>query len=648
MVTTAQHSQYSFLKEEADAQKHKMQENTLIYIGAATCGRAAGAAKIKKVFMQEINKLNLAAEIKEVGCMGYCYAEPIVVISKPGFPSITYGKVDEEVAKKLVQEFLLKDNPCYELALAALEPNRELISFPELTREAYEEKVLLKHCGFLDPLDIDDYISREGYAALDKALTLTPAEIVEEVKQSGLRGRGGAGFSAGEKWEACRETESNLRYVICNGDEGDPGAFMDRSLLESNPHQIIEGMIISAYAVGASKGYIYVRAEYPIAIKRLEVALDQARDKGLLGESILGTNFSFDLEIFVGAGAFVCGEATALTQSIEGKAGIPQTRPPSLAVSGLWGYPTLLNNVKTFAYVPAILNHEARWFKSIGTHATPGTAVFALVGKVKHTGLVEVPMGTTLRTLVFDIGGGVPDGNKFKAVQIGGPSGGCLPESALDVPIDFESLDEAGAIMGSGGLVVMDEEDCMVAIARYFLEFTQLESCGKCTFCRLGTKHMLQILNRITQGEGTTDDLNLLEDLAEDVKMGSLCNLGGTAPNPVLTTLRYFRDEYLEHIEKQRCPARTCKELITLHIDQTKCSKPCVTCLSMCSIQRPYCSLQSQEICSSCIEVCPSDAIITKSDGTKEIIQDKCVKCDECRKVCPEEYNAVVKLSPPH
>lgn len=648
MTTTTHNHHYSYLKEQAHAKKVERQDKALIYVGTASCGQAAGAGRVKDTFTREINNSNLNAEVKEAGCIGFCFAEPMVIITKPGFPPIVYGKVNEETSKRLVREFLVKNNPCYDLALAALEPNSEITSFSEFPRARFEEKVLLKNCGLLDPLDIEDYILKGGYAALSRALSLSPTAIIEEIKDAGLRGRGGAGFSTAAKLSACRETPSNFRYVICNGDEGDPGAFMDRSLMESNPHQVIEGIIISAYAVGASKGYIYIRSEYPLAIKRVNTALQQAREKGLLGTSILGSEFSFDLEVFMGAGAFVCGEATALVQSIEGKPGIPQVRPPSLAESGLWGKPTLLNNVKTFAFIPSILSQGAAWFKSIGTTSSPGTAVFALVGKVNHTGLVEVPMGTTLRTLIFDIGGGVPGGKRFKAVQVGGPSGACLPESALDIPIDFESLHSAGAIMGSGGLVVMDEDDCMVAIARYFLEFTQFESCGKCTFCRLGTKHMLLLLDRIIQGEGTLNDLDHLEQLAEDVKLGSLCNLGRTAPNPVLTTLHYFKEEYWAHIEEARCSARWCRELITYSISPQKCNNPCLTCISICSMQRPFCPYIPLESCNACLESCPVEAIFSHPDGKKEIIQEKCIKCDECRKACPEEYDAVIKQSPPY
>ena len=400
---------------------------------------------------------------------------------------------------------------------------------------------------------------------------------------------------------------------------------MDRNVLESNPHQVIEGMIIAALAIGAAAGYLYIRAEYPQAVAVVREALRQAREKNLLGKSILGSGFDFDLEIFQGSGAFVCGEATALVKSMEGFMGEPESRPPRLSESGFRGKPTLLNNVKTFAYVPPIIRRGASWFRGIGTEGSPGTAVFSLVGKVAHTGLVEVPMGTTLRQLIFDVGEGVPGGKKFKAVQIGGPSGGCLPEEALDIPIDFDSLNEAGAIMGSGGLVVLDEEDCMVGVARYFLEFTQQESCGKCTFCRLGTKQMLELLTAITRGEGRMEDLEILQELGEEIQMGSLCNLGKTAPNPVLTTLRYFREEYEAHILERCCPARSCSELIVYYIEPSRCTK----------------------LCNVCVGSCPTEAIYTREDGLKAINQEKCVKCDNCRKCCPPEYNAVVKLSPP-
>lgn len=617
---------YENLKLKAEEKIKALKEKPVVWIGTATCGKAAGASKIRDTFIEEIKHKGVEARVIEVGCMGHCYAEPLAIISKPGFPSLCYGHLDEDLVKRLVEDFLVNDDPCYEFAMVAVEPNDFFPTFTDFPRGAYEQKIILEHCGFIDPEDIDHYIAKEGYAALAKVLTMPPQQVIDEIKAANLRGRGGAGFPAGIKWEACRREKESVKYVICNADEGDPGAFMDRSILESNPHQVIEGLIICAYAVGASKGYFYIRSEYPQAIRIVKTALKQAREKGLLGSSILGSSFDFDIEIFQGSGAFVCGEGTALVNSMEGKMGIPQTRPPRLTSSGFRGKPTVLNNVKTFCYVPVIMRKGAEWFKSTGTPGSPGTAVFTLVGKVNNAGVVEVPMGTTLRQLIYDVGEGIPGEKKFKAVQIGGPSGGCLPESALDVPIDFDSLKEAGAMMGSGGIVVLDEDDCMVGIARYFLEFTQKESCGKCTFCRLGTKHMLEMLNDITAGKvKDLGALDILQELAEDIKAGSLCNLGKTAPNPVLTTLRYFRDEYEAHIKEGRCPALMCKELITYFITPEKCSK----------------------LCNVCVGSCPVEAIYTREDGLKAINQEKCVKCNNCLKACPPQYNAVIKLSPP-
>jgi NADH-quinone oxidoreductase subunit F len=588
----------------------------VVRVGVATCSLAAGADKVKKAFEDEIKARGIDALVVETGCMGHCYAEPQAIIANPGHPGICYGKLDEELARRLVKEFLSEGDPCYEYAMAALEPNDVFPTFADYPRGVYEQKMILGQCGFIDPENIDHYIAESGYAGLAKALSQEPQEITAEIKKANLRGRGGAGFPAGVKWERCRSADDSIKYVICNGDEGDPGAFMDRSILESNPHMVIEGMAICAYAVGAQKGYFYIRAEYPLAAKRVRLALDQARERGLLGQSILGGSFSFDIEVFEGSGAFVCGEGSALVNSMQGNMGMPQTRPPRLVESGYRGRPTLLNNVKTFSYVPAIIKNGAEWFIGTGTPESPGTAVFTLVGKVNNPGLVEVPMGTTLRTLIYDVGEGIPRDKEFKAVQIGGPSGGCLPSTALDVPIDFDSLKEAGAIMGSGGLVVLDEDDCMVSMARYFLEFTQQESCGKCTFCRLGTKHMLNILDGITKGEGELSSLDTLLELAEDVRDGSLCNLGGTAPNPVLTTLRYFRDEYEAHITEKCCPSRVCNDLILYYIVPHKCSK----------------------LCSACVGSCPTEAIYTREDGIKAITQEKCVKCDNCLKACPPEY----------
>jgi len=616
---------YEDIREQAREWSQSRQEKPRVLVGTATCGLAAGALQVKEDFMREIEAKGLDAEVIEVGCIGHCYAEPLAIIAKPGFPPVCYGYLDEGLVHRLVEDFLAGDDPSYEYAMAALERNDEFPTFEDFPRGVYEEKLILEHCGHIDFGKIESYISRDGYSALAKALSGDPGRVLEEVKAANLRGRGGAGFPAGKKWESCLENGEAEKYIICNADEGDPGAFMDRSVLESDPHLVLEGMILCAYAVGARQGYLYIRAEYPRAVKHVREALEQAREKGFLGNSILGTDFSFDLEIFQGSGAFICGEATALVNSMEGKMGMPESRPPRLVQEGFRGKPTVLNNVKTFAYVPLIINRGADWFKETGTAESPGTAVFSLVGKVNNTGLVEVPMGTTLRQLIEEVGDGLPNGRQFKAVQIGGPSGGCLPESSLDVPIDFDSLHEAGAIMGSGGLVVMDQDDCMVAVARYFLEFTQHESCGKCTFCRLGTKHMLDILTGITRGEGDAETLELLKELGEDVRDGSLCNLGRTAPNPVLTTLRYFYDEYKAHIEEGRCPALVCRDLILYYIKPSKCSK----------------------LCNVCVGSCPTEAIYTRDDGLKAIDQDKCVKCDNCRKACPTEYDAVIRLSPP-
>jgi NADH-quinone oxidoreductase subunit F len=618
---------YEQLLNEAKSSRDECEGKAQVLVGTATCGVAAGALRIKDDFLREIEAKGLSKEVDvvEVGCMGHCYAEPLAVIAKPGHPPVCYGKLDEGLVHRLVEDFLAGDDPSYEYAMAALERNDIFPTFEDFPRGMYEQKLILEQCGFIDARDINSYIARDGYRALARALEEKPQWVLDEIKEANLRGRGGAGFPAGLKWEACIKSGGDDVYVICNADEGDPGAFMDRSILESDPHLVIEGMILCGFAVGAKKGYLYIRAEYPRAVTHVQEAIEQARAKGLLGSEILGSAYSFDLEIFQGSGAFVCGEATALVNSMEGKMGMPESRPPRLAQKGYRGKPTVLNNVKTFAYVPLIIRNGAGWFKEIGTPDSPGTAVFSLVGKVVNTGLVEVPMGTTLRQLIYDVGDGLPNGREFKAVQIGGPSGGCLPESALDVPIDFDSLQEAGAIMGSGGLVVMDEDDCMVSVARYFLEFTQHESCGKCTFCRIGTRHMLDILTEITRGHGERETLTLLKELAEDVRDGSLCNLGRTAPNPVLTTLEYFIDEYIAHIEEGRCPALVCRDLILYYIEPPKCSK----------------------LCNVCVGSCPTEAIFTREDGLKEIDQEKCVKCDNCLKACPPEYNAIVKLSPP-
>jgi NADH-quinone oxidoreductase subunit F len=525
----------------------------------------------------------------------------------------------------LVKSFLEDGDPLFEHILGATEENELIPSVMDFPRFNQEERVVMEKCGHIDPEDIYDYIAEDGYSALVEALQLSPGEVISEVENSGLRGRGGAGFPTGKKWQLARRAKGEQKIIICNADEGDPGAYMDRTILESNPHQILEGMAICAYAVGAQKGIVYVRAEYPLAVKMVLEAVEQAKELGFLGRGILGSSFHLEIEVFQGSGAFVCGEETALIQSVEGKRGMPQSRPPYPAQKGLWGQPTVVNNVKTLASIPAVMSHGAAWYKGIGTEKSPGTAIFSVVGDVVHAGLVEIPMGIRLGTLIFDICGGVPNKKKFKAVQIGGPSGGCLPEDFLETPVDFDSLSEAGAMMGSGGMVVMDEDTCMVDVARYFLDFTQRESCGKCTFCRIGTHHLLNILKRITKGEGREGDLEQLDALSHDLRNGSLCGLGRTASNPVLTSLSYFRDEYEAHIREKRCPALMCRELTTYYIDLEKCARGC----------------------DACVGSCPVEAIFTTSDRKKAVDQKLCVKCGECRVACPPEYDAVRRVSPP-
>ncbi|MFH1488997.1 MAG: NADH-ubiquinone oxidoreductase-F iron-sulfur binding region domain-containing protein, partial [Pseudomonadota bacterium] len=474
--------------------------------------------------------------------------------------------------------------------------------------------------------DIFDIVAEGGYAALAEALRSSPDAVIKEVTDAGLRGRGGAGFPTGKKWDLAGRAEGEEKIAICNADEGDPGAYMDRTLLESNPHQVLEGLALCAYAVGARRAIVYVRAEYPLAVKRVNRAVQQARELGLLGRNILGSPFELEIDVFQGSGAFVCGEETALIRSIEGHRGMPRHRPPYPVQKGLWGLPTVINNVKTLASVPAILTRRARWYREIGTENTPGTAIFSVVGDVVHPGLVEIPMGVSLRTLIFDTCGGIPGKKAFKAVQIGGPSGGCLPSEFLDTPIDFDSLKHAGAMMGSGGMVVMDEETCMVDVARYFIDFTQKESCGKCTFCRIGTRHLLDILQRMTRGEGLEEDMTHLEKISEDMKNGSLCGLGKTAPNPVLTTLRYFREEYEAHVREKRCPAGMCRELTAYYIDLDLCARGC----------------------DACVGCCPVEAIFTTKNRKKGVDQSLCVKCGECMVACPKEYHAVKRVSPPN
>jgi NADH-quinone oxidoreductase subunit F len=543
-----------------------------ILVGAATCGRAAGAGAVLETIDRELKRRKIRANVIQVGCIGFCYAEPIINIIKPGRPHIYYANVTPEVVAELITDYLVKDNPRPDLALGTVGEDgiKDIPRLFELPMLKPQVRIALRNCGFIDPENINNYIAKDGYSGLVKALGMKPEAVIEEIKKSGLRGRGGAGFPTGVKWEFCRKSPGTPKYIICNADEGDPGAFMDRSLLEGDPHAVLEGMLIGAYAIGSSEGYIYIRAEYPLAIERLKVAIAQMEELGLLGDNILGSDFSFHLKIKQGAGAFVCGEETALMASIEGKRGMPRPRPPFPAQSGLWGKPTNINNVETWGNVSAILQQGADWYASYGSEKSKGTKTFALAGKIVRTGLIEVPMGITLQEIIFGIGGGIPDGKRFKAVQTGGPSGGCLPASMLNSPVDYETLAKAGSIMGSGGMVVMDEDNCMVDVARYFIAFTQSESCGKCVPCRLGTKQMLAILEDITGGRGKLEDIDLLLSLGEQVKSGSLCGLGQTTPNPILTTIRYFRDEYEEHIKKHHCRAAVCERLV-----KAPCSHTC-------------------------------------------------------------------------
>ena len=616
------------VKNQAQSHWHETWngQRPVILVGTATCGRAAGALEVLQAIKDTVKKQDLDCLIYEVGCMGHCYGEPLVIIRKPGFPSISYGHVTPVLAENLVTNLILNDDPSLEFVLGALEENDLIPSFSDFPRSKYEKRILLKNCGHINPEEIEHYIANGGYEGLSKALQMKPEEIVREVKKSRLRGLGGAGFPAGEKWDVCRHSDGEPKYLICNGDEGDPGAFMDRAILESDPHSVMEGMIIAGYAIGARHGYIYVRAEYPLAVQRVRNAIRQAEEQTVSWGKHSGEQLQLRYHTLSRFRRFRLRRGNSPDCLHRGKARDSASSPTAPGVQGLFGKPTILNNVKTLAYVPHIIKNGADWFLQMGTERSKGTAVFALAGKVVNTGLVEVPMGTTLRELIFQVGGGITKGKRFKAVQIGGPSGGCLPESALDLPIDFDSLQESGAMMGSGGMVVLDEDDCMVEVARYFLDFTQKESCGKCTLCRLGTKQMLEILEDITKGRGKMEDLETLEELAEDIKQGSLCGLGRTAPNPVLTTLRYFRKEYEAHIKEGRCPALMCQPLIAYYILPEKCARGCDACVGTCTVE----------------------AISTdKKRRIKVIDQEKCVKCNTCLVACPPQYDAVIKLSPP-
>ncbi|MBQ1183219.1 MAG: NADH-quinone oxidoreductase subunit NuoF [Clostridia bacterium] len=600
----------------------------VLICGGTGC-TSSGSVAIQKEFQSQIEANGLAEEVKivQTGCFGLCALGPVVIVYPDG---TFYSRVTAEDVAEIVSEHLLKGRPVERLVYndTGSEETVENVSLNDTAFYRSQHRVALRNCGVINPENIDEYIAMDGYQALGKALTeMTPDEVISVVLASGLRGRGGAGFPTGKKWELARNLvkDADQKYVACNADEGDPGAFMDRSVLEGDPHALIEAMAIAAYAIGANQGFVYVRAEYPIAVNRLQIAIDQAREYGLLGKNIFDTGFDFDMEIRLGAGAFVCGEETALMTSIEGKRGEPRPRPPFPAVKGLFGKPTVLNNVETYANIPQIILKGADWFTSMGTEKSKGTKVFALGGNIKHTGLVEVPMGTTLRTIVEEIGGGIPGGKKFKAAQTGGPSGGCIPAEYLDIPIDYDNLLEIGSMMGSGGLIVMDEDSCMVDIAKFFLEFTVDESCGKCTPCRVGTKRLLEMLDNITKGKATLEDLDKMEALCYYIKKNALCGLGQTAPNPVLSTLRYFRDEYVAHIVDKKCPAGVCKDLLTYSIIADKCFG-----------------------CGMCAKACPAGAIY-KTDYTAPgkklpalaIDPDKCVKCGACLGTC--KFKAIIK-----
>ena len=601
-----------------------MYRSNVLVCGGTGCTSSNSLTIVHKL-QEEIERLGLKDEVNVIttGCFGLCALGPIMVVYPEGS---FYSMVKVEDIPEIVEEHLLKGRIVTRLLYQETVEDDTIKSLNKTAFYEKQKRVALRNCGVIDPEKIDDYIAQDGYAALGKVLTeMTPDEVIQTILDSGLRGRGGAGFPTGLKWKFAAANDADQKYVCCNADEGDPGAFMDRSVLEGDPHCLIEAMAIAGYAIGASQGRVYVRAEYPIAVKRLQIAIGQAREYGLLGKDIFGTGFDFDIELRLGAGAFVCGEETALMTSIEGKRGEPRPRPPFPAVKGLYQKPTILNNVETYANIAQIILKGPEWFSSMGTEKSKGTKVFALGGKINHTGLVEIPMGTTLREIVYEIGGGIPNGKKFKAAQTGGPSGGCIPEEHLDIQIDYDNLLAIGSMMGSGGLIVMDEDNCMVDVAKFFLEFTVDESCGKCTPCRIGTKRLLEMLEKITTGKGTLEMLDEMEDLCNYIKANSLCGLGQTAPNPVLSTLRYFRNEYIAHVVDKKCPAGVCKELLQYTIEKDKCFG-----------------------CGMCARKCPASAISVtdytapgKKKPAYEIDNNKCIKCGACIESC--KFKAIFK-----
>jgi NADH-quinone oxidoreductase subunit F len=584
-----------------------------IKVGLGTCGFSAGGEAVFKELEKGIQENNLEVELKVTGCMGKCYDEVLVEIIENG-KNYLYSQVNPEKAQKIINQHIIEGKPVIDWIVKSDELKKD-DNFLEK-----QNRIVLRNCGIIDPNSIEEYIEMGGYEAIKKVLhENTPDDVITIISESGLRGRGGGGFPSGLKWKFARQSKGDKKYIICNADEGDPGAFMDRSILEGDPHSVMEGMMIAAYAIGADEAYIYARAEYPLAIQRLKIAIEKCREKGFLGKKIFNSDFDFEIKIKEGAGAFVCGEETALIASIEGKRGVPRVRPPFPAVKGLWGKPTNINNVETYSNVPWIILNGANAFASLGTEKSKGTKVFALAGKIERSGLAEVPMGMTINEVVFDIGGGIKGNKEFKAIQMGGPSGGCIPASMGDLKIDYDEINKTGAIMGSGGMIVLDETSCMVDLAKFFLTFTQNESCGKCTFCRIGTKRMLEILDRITLGEGKEEDLEMLEDLAYKIKSSSLCGLGQTAPNPVLTTLKYFRSEYEAHIKDKKCPAHNCPALLTYEIIPEKCTG-----------------------CTLCSRKCPVDAITGKVKEPHTINSETCIKCGLCYDVC--RFEAIEKL----